>query len=44
MQQCIKFIYLFQNDTVHVSDGLSIHHREYKTVHTAEKQIQLSAC
>jgi len=34
MHQCIKFI-LFWSDTLHVSDGLSVHHQEYKTVHTA---------
>jgi len=34
MHQCIKFI-LFWNDTLHVLDGLSIHHQEFKTVHTA---------
>ena len=34
MHQCIKFI-LFWNDTLHVSCGLSIHHQEFKTVHTA---------
>ena len=33
MHQCIKFI-LFWNDNVHVSDGLSVHHQEFKTVHT----------
>ena len=33
MHQCIKFI-LFWNDTLHVSDGLSVHH-QFKTVHTA---------
>ena len=33
MHQCIKFI-LFWNNTVHVSDGLSVHHQEFKTVHT----------
>ena len=42
MHQCIKFI-LFWNDTVHVSDGLSIHHQQFNTVHTATKQILLSA-
>jgi len=31
---CIKCI-LFWNHTVHVSDGLSVHHQEFKTVHTA---------
>jgi len=34
MHQCIKFI-LFWNDTVHVSNGLSVRHQELKTVHTA---------
>ena len=33
MHHC-KFI-LFWNDTLHVSDGLSVHHQEFKTVHTA---------
>ena len=42
MHNCIKFI-LFWNDTVHVSDGLSVHHQEFKIVHTATKQILLSA-
>jgi hypothetical protein len=28
-------IYLFWNDTLHVSDVLSVHHQEFKTVHTA---------
>ena len=28
-------IYLLQNDTLHVSDGLSVYHQEFKTVHTA---------
>jgi len=34
MQKCIKFI-LFWNDSLHVSDGLSVHHQEFETVHTA---------
>jgi len=34
MYQCIKFI-LFWNDVLHVSDGLSVHHQQFKTVHTA---------
>ena len=34
MHQHIKFI-LFWNDTLHVSDGISIHHQEFKAVHTA---------
>jgi len=34
MHQCIKFI-LFWNDTLHVSDCLSLHHQQFKTVHTA---------
>ena len=43
MHQYIKFI-LFWNDNLHVSDGLSVHHQEFKTVHVATKQILLSAC
>jgi len=34
MHQCIKFI-LFWNDTLHVSDGISVLRQEFKTVHTA---------
>jgi len=34
MHQCIQFI-LFWNDTLHVSEGLSVHLQEFKTVHTA---------
>jgi len=34
MHQCKNFI-LFWNDILHVSDGLSVHHQEFKTVHTA---------
>jgi len=30
----MKFI-LFRIDTLHVSDGLSVHHQQFKTVHTA---------
>ena len=33
MHQCITFI-IFWNDTSHVSDGVSVHHQEFKTVHT----------
>jgi len=40
MHQCIKFI-LFWNDTLHVSDGLSIHHKEFETVHTATGICQI---
>jgi len=28
-------IYFIFNDTLHVSDGLPVHHQEFKTVHTA---------
>ena len=28
-------IYFIFGMTLHVSDGLSVHHQEYKTVHTA---------
>ena len=34
MHQSITFI-LFWNDTLYVSVGLSFHHQEFKTVHTA---------
>ena len=27
-------IYLIWNDNLHVSDGLSVHHQEFKTEHT----------
>ena len=37
MHKCIKFI-LFWNDTLHVSDCLSVHHQQFKTVQTT-KQI-----
>ena len=39
MHQCINFI-LFWNDTLHVSDGLSVPHQEFKTVHTAASICQ----
>jgi hypothetical protein len=35
----LKFI-LFWNNTLHVSDGLSVHHQEFKTVHTATSICQ----
>ena len=34
MHQFLKFI-LFCSSTQHVSDSLSVHHQESKTVHTA---------
>jgi len=33
MHRYIKFI-LFCKGTLHVSDGLSVHHQQFKTVHT----------
>jgi len=39
MHHCMKFI-LFWNDTVHVSDGLSVHHQQLKTVHTTTGMCQ----
>jgi hypothetical protein len=39
MQQLLKFI-LFLGNTLHVSDGLSVHHQELKTVHTATGILQ----
>ena len=41
MHRRIKLI-SFWNDTLHVSDGLFVHQQEFKTVHTAVKQILLS--
>jgi len=45
VHQCIKFI-LFWNDTQHVSDGLCVHHQEFKTVHTATgiRQTDAAVC
>ena len=34
MHQFLKF-FLFCSSPIHVSDGLSVHHQESKTVHTA---------
>jgi hypothetical protein len=31
----VSSLFYFWNDTLHVSDGLSVHHQEFKTVHTA---------
>ena len=31
----ISNLFYFGNNTLHVSDGLSVHHQESKTVHTA---------
>jgi len=31
----ISNLFYFGNNTPHVSDGLSVHHQESKTVHTA---------
>jgi len=39
MHHLLKFI-LFWNNTVHVSDGLSVHHQEFKTVHSATSVCQ----
>jgi len=33
-------IYFIWNDSLHVSDSLSIHHQEFKTVHTATRICQ----
>ena len=38
MHQCMKFI-LFWNEAVHVSGSLSVYHQEFKTIHTATKQL-----
>ena len=39
MHQFFKFI-SFCSSTPHVSDGLSVHHQESKTVHTASRVCQ----
>ena len=39
MHQFLKFI-LSCSSTLHVSDGLSVHHQESKTVHTASGTYQ----
>jgi len=43
MHHCIKCI-LFWNDTLHVSDGLSVHRQEFKTVHTATGICHTAVC
>jgi len=39
-------IILFWNGILHVSDGLSVHHQEFKTVHTATaiRQTDTAVC
>jgi len=39
-------IYLFLNATLHASDGLSVHHQQFKTVHTATgiRQTDTAVC
>jgi hypothetical protein len=39
MHQFHKFI-VFCSSTLHVSDNLSVHHQEFKTVHTASQICQ----
>ena len=40
MHQCVDFI-LFWNDTLHVSEGISAYHLEFKNVHTAASICQM---
>jgi len=42
MQQFLKFI-LFCSSTLHVSNGLSVHHQESKTVHAASGVCQTNS-
>jgi len=42
MHQFLQFI-LFWNNTLHVSDGLSVHHQELKIVYTATGICQTDA-
>jgi len=37
-------IYFISSNTRHVSDGLSVHHQEFKTVHTATGMRQTDVC
>ena len=39
MHQSLKYI-LFCNDTLHVSDSISIHHQEFKAVYTAKTFVK----
>ena len=39
----ISNLFYFGNNTLHVSDGLSVHHQESKTVHTASGICQTGA-
>jgi len=39
--RCINVTFLlFWNDTLHVSEGLPVHHKEFKTVHTSTSICQ----
>jgi hypothetical protein len=40
----VSQIYLFWINTLHVSDGPSVHHQEWKTVHTATGICQTDTC
>ena len=40
LTRCTSFSNLFQNNTLHVSDGLSVYHQDFKTVHTATRVCQ----
>ena len=42
MHQCLKFI-LF-GVTLHVSDSLSVHHQEFKTVHNSNRHTSYRYC
>ena len=45
--RCINVSKLFYwSNTLHVSDGLSVHHQEFKTVHTATgiRQTDTAVC
>jgi hypothetical protein len=39
----VSLIYLFWFNTLHISEGLSVHHQEFKTVHTATGICQTAA-
>ena len=38
----VSNLFYFWNDTLHVSDGFSVHHQQFKTVHTRYSNRHLS--
>ena len=48
MHQCLKccllYYILFWTNILHVSDGLSVHHQEFKTIQAYVKQMPVAVC